>query len=95
MHREIQQKQARTMADLKIAEIDLAGIMDVKDFDLEKASASIKRIEEIKTAQHLEILQAMKEMRTMLTDEQFKKMQKMMPMKAGVKSPAKRMLKKK
>ena len=95
MHREMQKKQAQYMADLKIAEIDLAGIMDVKDFDLEKASASIKRIEEIKTAQHLEILQAMKEMRTMLTDDQFKKMQKMMPMKAGVKNPAKRTLKKK
>jgi len=95
MHREMQKKQAQFMADLKIAEIDLMGIMDVKDFDLEKASAAVKRIEEIKTAQHLEMLNAMKEMRTMLTDEQFKKMQKMMPMKAGAKKPAKRMLKKK
>lgn len=95
MHREMQKKQAQFMADLKIAEIDLMGIMDVKDFDLEKASAAVKRIEEIKTAQHLEMLKTMKEMRTMLTDEQFKKMQKMMPMKAGAKKPAKRMLKRK
>jgi len=41
------------------------------------------------------MLNAMKEMRTMLTDDQFKKMQKMIPMKAGAKKPAKRMLKKK
>ena len=95
MHREMQKKQAQFMADLKIAEIDLMGIMDVKDFDLEKASSQVKKIEEIKAAQQLEMLKAMKEMRAMLTDEQFKKMQKMMPMKMGEKKPAKRMMKNK
>ncbi|MGA7826509.1 MAG: hypothetical protein WCA04_02550 [Geobacteraceae bacterium] len=94
MHREMQKKQAQFVADLKIAEIDLMGIMDVKDFDLEKASAQVKKIGEIKTAHQLEMLKAMKEMRTMLTDDQFKKMQKMMPMKMGVKKSGKRMLKK-
>ena len=53
----------------------------MKDFDLEKANSAVKRIAEIKTADHLEMLKAMKEMRTILTDEQFKKMNKMMPMK--------------
>jgi Spy/CpxP family protein refolding chaperone len=94
MHREMQKKQAQFMADLKIAEIDLKGIMDVKDFDLEKASAQVEKIGEIKTAHQLEMLKAMKEMRTMLTDDQFKKMQKMMPMKMGDKKPAKRVMKK-
>jgi Spy/CpxP family protein refolding chaperone len=93
-HREMQKKQARFKADLKIAEIELMEIMDVKDFDLEKANSAVKKIAEIKTAHHLEMLKAMKEMRTLLTDEQFKKMKKMMPMKTGEKKPAKRMMKK-
>jgi Spy/CpxP family protein refolding chaperone len=72
-------------------------IMEAKDFDIEKASFAVKNIAEIKTAHHLEMLKAAKEMRTILTDEQFKKMQKMMltmPMKMGEKKPAKRMMKK-
>jgi hypothetical protein len=40
------------------------------------------------------MLKAMKEMRTILTDEQFKKMEKMMPMKAGETKPADKMMKK-
>jgi len=81
IHSEMQKKQARFKADQKIAEIELMDIVEVKDFNLEKASAAVKKIEGIKTAHHLEMLKAMKEMRTILTDEQFKKMRKMMSMK--------------
>ena len=94
MHSEMQKKQARFQADRKIAEIELMDILEVKDFDLEKASAAVKNIADIKTAHHLEMLKAMKEMRTIITDEQFKKMQKMMPMKPmkmDEKKPAKKM----
>jgi Spy/CpxP family protein refolding chaperone len=94
-HSEMQKKQARFKADLKIAEIELMEIMGVKDFDLEKASSAVNKIAAIKTAYHLEMLKAMKEMRTILTDEQFKKMKKMMSMKTGEKKPAKGMMKKK
>ena len=97
IHREMQKKQARFKADQKIAEIELMEIMEVKDFDIEKASSAVKNIAEIKTTHHLEMLKAAKEMRTILTDEQFKKMQKMMssmPMKMGEKKPAKMMMKK-
>jgi len=94
IHREMQKKQARFKADLKIAEIELMEIMEVKDFNLEKASAAVKKIADIKTAHHLEMLNTMKEMRAILTDEQFKKMKKMMSMKMGEKKPAKRMMKK-
>ncbi|MFA6148152.1 MAG: Spy/CpxP family protein refolding chaperone [bacterium] len=94
LHREMQKKQARFKADLKIAEIELMEIMEVKDFDLEKATSAVKKIADIKTAHHLEMLNAMKEMRTTLTDEQFKKMKKMMPMKMDGKKPAKRTMKK-
>jgi len=99
IHREMQKKQARFKADQRIAEIELMEIMDVKDFDLEKASAAVKKIAEIKTAHQLEMLKAMKEMRTILTDEQFKKMKKMMPMKmmpvkTGEKKPVKKTMKK-
>ena len=92
-HREMQKKQARFKADLKIAEIELMEIMDVKDFDLDKASAAVKKIADIKTAYHLEMFKAMKEMRTMLTDEQFMKMKKMMSMKTSIKKQPQRMMK--
>ena len=95
LHREMQKKQVRFKADLKIAEIELMEIMEVKDFDLEKAISAVKKIADIKTTHHLEMLKAMKEMRTILTDEQFKKMKKMMSMQMGEKKPAKRMMKKK
>ena len=94
LHSEMEKKQAQFKADLKIAEIELMDIMEVKDFDLEKARSAVKKSEEIKTAHHVEMLKAMKEMRTILTDEQFKKMQKMMPMKTGEKKPEKKMMKK-
>ena len=90
----MQKKEARFKADLKIAEIDLMEIMEVKDFDLERAGSAVKRIADIKTAHHLEMLKAMKEIRTILTDEQFKKMKKMMCMKMDEKRPAKKMMKK-
>ena len=93
VHFEMQKKQARFKADLKIAEIELMDIMEVKDFDLEKARSAVKKSEEIKTAHHLEMLKAMKEMRTILTDEQFKKMKKMRSMETGEKAPAKRLMK--
>ena len=95
IHREMQKKQARFKADLKIAEIELMEIMEVKDFDLDKASSAFKNIEGIKTAHHLEMLKLMKEMRAILTDEQFKKMKKMMPTKMNKKKPASGMMKKK
>ena len=81
VHREMQKKQAQFEADLKIAEIELVEIMEIKDFDLEKASTAIKKIEGLKIAHQLEMLKAMKKVRANLTDEQFKKMKKMMFMK--------------
>ena len=78
IHSEMQKKQARFKADLKIAEIELMEIFEKKDFDLDKANTAVKKIEGIKTAHHLDMLKAMKEMREMLTDEQFKKMKTMM-----------------
>jgi Spy/CpxP family protein refolding chaperone len=91
---DMQKKQARFMADLKIAQIELGEIMDVKDFDLEKASSAVKKIEDIRTSHQLEMVKAMKEMRTVLTDEQFNKSKRMMPMHRDEKKPAKKMMKK-
>ena len=93
LHREMQKKQIRSNADLKIAEIELKEIMEVKDFDLDKATSAVKKIEDIKTAQHLEMLKAMKDMRAILTDDQFKKIHKMC-MKPGEKKPGKMMMNK-
>jgi len=86
-HSEMQKKQAQFKADEKIAKIELMDIMDVKDFDLEKARSAVKKISEIKTTHQLEMLKAMKEMRMMLTEEQFKGMKRMMIMKLGEKEP--------
>ena len=80
---EMQKNKALFKADMKIAKRELMAIMEVKNFDLEKASSSVKKIAEMKTAHRLEMLKAMKEMRTILTDEQFTKMKNMMPMKMG------------
>ena len=91
IHREMQKKQIRSKADLKIAEMELMEIMEVKDFDLDKATAAVKKIEDIKTARHLEMLKAMKDMRAILTDEQFKNMQKMCMMQMGEKIHEKKM----
>ena len=90
MHRETQKSQIRSKADLKIAEIELMEIMEVKDFDLDKASSAVKKIGDIKTTRHLEMLKAMKDMRAILTDEQFKKMHKIC-MKPDEKKPGKMM----
>ena len=81
-------------ADLKIAEIELTEIMEVKNFDLEKPNSAVKKNAEIKTAHHLDMLKAMKEMRTILTDEQFKNIKNMMSMRMDEKKPAKQMMKK-
>ena len=70
-------------------------IMDVKDFDLGKASAAAKKIADINTAHHLEMSNSMKEVRTILTDDQFKKMKKMMSMETCEKKPANKVMKKK
>ncbi|GFE60661.1 Spy/CpxP family protein refolding chaperone [Geobacter sp. AOG2] len=94
IHWEMQKKQARFKADVKIAEIELMEIMDVKDFDLEKAGMAVKKIADIKTAHHLEMLKDMKEMRAILTDEQFKKMKTMVPMKMDNKKSSKKRMKK-
>ena len=43
IHREMQKKHVRFKADLKVAEIEQMEIMEIKDFDLEKASAAVKK----------------------------------------------------
>lgn len=90
----MQKKQARYAADVKIAEIELMDIMEIKNFDLEKAGFAVKKIAEITADHHLEMIKAMKEMRTSLTDEQFKKMGSMMPGKMCDIKPAKKMTRK-
>jgi Spy/CpxP family protein refolding chaperone len=94
VHREMQKKQARFKAEVKIAEIELMEIVEVRDFDLEKAGMAVKKIAGLKTAHHLEMLKAMKEVRGIWTDEQFSKMMKMMPKKADGKKHPKKLMKK-
>ncbi|MEN6619934.1 MAG: Spy/CpxP family protein refolding chaperone [Smithella sp.] len=77
LHMEMQKKLIRSKADLKLAEIDLMEIMSVKDFDMDKAAATVKKIENIRTEQHLDMLRTMKNIRAILTNEQFKNMHRM------------------
>jgi len=93
IHREMQKKMIRSRGDLEIARIELKEIMDVKDFDLEKATAQVKKIEDIRTNKHLDMLKSMKEVRSILTDEQFKKMKKLMPMMMDHNKPPRKMMK--
>ncbi len=95
IHREMMKKQAQFKADMKIAEVDMMEIMDVKDFDLEKASAQVKKISDLRTAHQLEMLKTMKEVRSILTEEQFRKMQKLMHAKMAEKKPGKKRMMKK
>jgi len=95
IHWEMRKTQARFNADLKIAEIELIQIMDRKDFDIEKASVTVKKISDIKTAHFLQMLQYMKEARNVLTEEQFNKINNMtMPMKIDKKGLTKKIMKK-
>jgi Spy/CpxP family protein refolding chaperone len=94
IHREMKKKLIRSKADIKIAEMELMDIMEVKDFDLEKATAAVKKIADMKAAHHIEMLKSMKEVRSVLTEEQFQKMKKLHPMKKGTKAKQKKMMKK-
>ena len=94
IHRDMKKKQVRFKADLEIAQIELKEIIEVKDFDLDKANAQVKKIGDMETAHHLEMLKSVKEVRSILTDEQFKKMKGMMHMKMEEKKPAKKTMKK-
>jgi Spy/CpxP family protein refolding chaperone len=91
LHREMKKKQVRFRADLKLAEMDHMEIMEVKDFDLEKANASVRKIADLKTAYHLDMLKLMKEVRAILSEEQFRKMKELMPQKPAGRKPAKTM----
>jgi Spy/CpxP family protein refolding chaperone len=77
IHRVMEKKKIRSEADMKLTRIDLKEIMEVKDFDLEKANAAVQKISDIKRDQHLEMLKSMKDVRSILTDEQFKKIKDM------------------
>jgi len=87
----IQRATAKRMiqleADKKIARIDLMEIMAVKDFDLEKANTVAQKISDIQKDKRLEKLKAIKEVRNVLTDEQFKKTEEMKRKMMGGKKP--------
>ncbi len=78
--REMKMKHIKFNADLQIAEMEHMEIMEVKDFDLEKANISVKKFFDMITAHHLDMLKTIKKVRNILTEEQFQKMKKMMPM---------------
>lgn len=81
--REMRKKQARFKADLKIAEIEFAEIMEVKNFDIEKASHAVNKNASIIKSLHYEMLKSTQEMRAILTDRQFKEMNRFFPRKTG------------
>jgi Spy/CpxP family protein refolding chaperone len=78
IHSSMEKKGIRFEADQKIAKIELMEIMGIKDFDLDKATASVQKMSDIGRDHHLGMLKSMKEARSILTDDQFKKMKEMM-----------------
>lgn len=100
IHREMMKLNARFKAEIKIAEIELMEVMEPKDFDLDKAIVATKKISDLRAAYHSEMLKAMKNVRTILTEEQYKKMRNlmmdgMMRKKEMMKSKDKKMMPKK
>jgi len=91
LHNQMQKKQIRFQADLKIAQLEMKEIMEPKDFDIEKAKAATNKMESMKSAHHLEMLNTMKEVRSIFTEEQYKKMKSLMPMHMGAGKPSKGM----
>ena len=87
IHRGMEKKKIRFEADMKLSLIDLKEIMEVKDFDLEKANAAVQKISDLKRDQHLEMLKSLKDVRSILTDEQFKKIKEMRHRMWEVKKP--------
>lgn len=81
VHSEMQKKQAQFIADLRIAEIELMETLEVKNFDMENASNAVNQIAEITKIHHLEMLKAIKKMRDIFSDQQFKEINSMAPMK--------------
>jgi len=77
MHRGMEKKQVWFEADMKLARIELKEVMEVKDFDLEKANAAAQKISDFKRDQRLDMLKSIKDVRSILTDEQFKKIKEM------------------
>jgi Spy/CpxP family protein refolding chaperone len=88
LHQEMRKKQIRFQADLKIAQLEMKEIMEPKDFDLEKAKLAVKKTEDIKSAHHLEMLKAMKEVRSVFTEEQYNKLKSLMHSDMGAGKPA-------
>lgn len=86
IHRDMQKKLAHSEADLKVAKLEFSEIMEVKDFDLGKADIAIRKMADMMTALHLEMLKSMKEVRAVLTDEQFEKIMKI-HMRMGMMHP--------
>ena len=70
IRREMQRKQVQFKAERKLAEMDLAEIMSEKDFDLEQASAAVKKISDIKTRHHLEMLKYIKQVHSIVPEGQ-------------------------
>ena len=68
IRREMLRKQVQFKAERKLAEMDLAEIMSEKDFDLEKASTAVKRISDIKTRHHLEMLKYIKQVHNIMPE---------------------------
>lgn len=81
VHSEMQKKQAQFIADLKIAEIELMETLEVKKFNLEIANNAVNQIADITKTHHLAMLKAIKEMRDIFSDQQFKEINSMAPLK--------------
>ena len=76
IHHSMDIKVNRFQAEKKIANIELSGIIEVKDFNLKKANTALQKISNIGRNQQFEILKAMKAVRSVLTDDQFVKLNK-------------------
>ena len=75
VHNQMQKKEAKFKADLKLAQVELTENA-LKKPDQVRSNSAVTNIADIKEAHHVQLLKALKEMRIVLTDEQLRKMEK-------------------
>lgn len=78
---EFGKREARFKADLRIAEIELLEIMEVKDFSMDHGRSAVEKMAEIKKAHHFEMLRSARDMRAVFTEQQFREISKMLALK--------------
>lgn len=73
----------RQAAKIRIAEVELYDMTDHRDFDMDKATAKIKEIEDLKAQLAITRYEMLRKTGAIVTDAQFEKLLQMIPAAGG------------